>query len=160
MKSLKKKLSRRDSLRFPSVVCICLLLAACSNEQKFEVLSGDSARLLSDERILMINYWATWCLPCIEEMPELAEFRYKHNEKVEIYAVNYDNPDLAQLAKDINKLGVEIPSLLEDPYQLLGYQRPIVLPTTVVLHKGEVKEVLVGPQTSEKLEEVLDKWVM
>lgn len=133
-------------------------LWSCSSERSFEVLTGEAADLRSDSRLIMINYWATWCLPCLEEMPELAEFRNEHLDIVEVYAVNYDNPDAEELRGQIEEIGVEIPALVEDPSVEFGYARPDVLPGTVVMDRGEVKEMLYGPQTKETLEAVLEKW--
>ncbi|MEQ8961708.1 MAG: TlpA disulfide reductase family protein, partial [Coleofasciculus sp. C2-GNP5-27] len=96
-------------------------LWSCSSERNFEVLTGEAADLRSDSRLIMINYWATWCLPCLEEMPELAEFRNEHRDIVEVYAVNYDNPDAEELRKQIEEIGVEIPALVEDPSIEFGY---------------------------------------
>ncbi len=134
------------------------VLWSCSSERKFEVLSGEAASLSEEDRLIMINYWATWCLPCLEEMPELAEFREEHQAIVEVYAVNYDNPTDDELRQQIEEIGVEIPALVEDPSIEFGYARPEVLPGTVVLEQGEFKEMLYGPQTKESLEAVLTKW--
>ena len=145
---------------------LVLLPMACSSESglddahpdSFELLDAAPAKLLTDTRLQFINYWATWCLPCLEEMPELAAFRNDHKESVEVYAVNYDGLEIDQLRKEIVELGVKIPALVQDPNELLGYARPSVLPTTVVVLAGQVKEVLLGPQTEESLEIVLAKW--
>jgi thiol-disulfide isomerase/thioredoxin len=145
-------------IRLGVILGIFWTLASCSSEKQFDVISGDAASLRSDSRLIMINYWATWCLPCLEEMPELAEFRNEYQDVVEVYAVNYDNPGEEELRKQIEEIGVEIPALIEDPSVEFGYPRPDVLPGTVILDRGEVKETLYGPQTKETLEAVLEKW--
>ena len=155
-----------------SLMAVSLWLTACSNESgsnigegsgsinaaDFALLDQDSVNLLADRRLQLINYWASWCLPCIEEMPELADFRNRYQRRVEVYAVNYDGLSVDQLRQEVETLGVEIPALLQDPNKRLGYERPTVLPTTVILLEGQVKEVLVGPQTRETLQVVLQKW--
>jgi thiol-disulfide isomerase/thioredoxin len=145
-------------IRLGVILGIFWALASCSSEKQFDVISGDTASIRSDSRLIMINYWATWCLPCLEEMPELAEFRNEYQDVVEVYAVNYDNPGEEELRKQIEEIGVEIPALIEDPSVEFGYPRPDVLPGTVILDRGEVKETLYGPQTKETLEAVLEKW--
>lgn len=124
----------------------------------FRLLDAEAVDLLADERLQIINYWASWCLPCLEEMPELAAFREEHLESVEVYAVNYDRLDEDKLREEVADLGVEVPALIEDPNERLGYERPSVLPTTIVMLKGEIKEVMVGPQTRKSLKAVLDNW--
>lgn len=128
-----------------------LFLGACSQDQKFAILDGEPVAILSDKRTVFINYWAVWCAPCLEEMPILAAFREQHSDIAEVYAVNYDNPTSEQLREDVSKLNVRLPSLLEDPAQALGAERPQVLPTTLVVKDGLIVQVLIGPQTTESL---------
>ncbi len=153
--------SERHTLKyrtfFQAGLC-ALALAGCSNEARFGVVLGDPADILNEKRLVLINYWATWCVPCIEEMPELARFRERNHDSVEIYAVNFDNPEIEELRRQIQKFGVGIPSLMNDPSRVLGYSRPNVLPTTVVVREGEVVDVLVGQQTYETLEQIQAKW--
>jgi len=106
----------------------------------------------------ILNYWAVWCIPCIEEMPELAEFNELYKDQVAVYGVNYDRPSEEELRQAVEELNVGIPVLLEDPNEILGFQRPEVLPTTIVLVSGEIKEVVVGPQTKNSLEALLNRW--
>ncbi len=108
-------------IRLGVILGIFWALASCSSEKQFDVISGDTASIRSDSRLIMINYWATWCLPCLEEMPELAEFRNEYQDVVEVYAVNYDNPGEEELRKQIEEIGVEIPALIEDPSVEFGY---------------------------------------
>ena len=147
------------TLRIPMLFITCLILSCSADEPKFEVLDQSPVSLTSDDRVIFINYWAVWCIPCLEEMPALAAFRQDNQEQVEVYAVNYDNPELAQLRTSVDELGVKIPSLLNDPYEILGYPRPLVLPSTIVMRSGEVLEILRGAQDRESLQQVLGRWL-
>jgi thiol-disulfide isomerase/thioredoxin len=98
---------------------------------------------------LVINYWAGWCAPCREEIPELNELHHARAEHgLVILGVNYDQLTDAPLNKDITALGIEFPVLVEDPQLRYGYDRAEILPMTVIINpQGGVHEVLVGPQT-------------
>lgn len=148
---------------FLPLLSLCLLSCSDSqapvdgtkNDEMFSVLDSDSVSLNRDDKFIYINYWAVWCAPCLEEMPYLAEFNSENQDRVEVYAVNYDRPNIEQLRADVEKLEVQIPSLLKDPREYLGADRPIALPTTLILLSGKVIDVLLGPQTLESLEESL-----
>ncbi len=38
---------------------------------------------------MILNFWATWCGPCQQEMPDMEAFYKKHKDNVEILAINY-----------------------------------------------------------------------
>ncbi|MAT93860.1 MAG: thioredoxin [Halioglobus sp.] len=103
-----------------------------------------------------INYWAPWCKPCIEEIPELNAL---HNGRadVTVLGVNFDGTSGAELAEQERTLGVGFPTLAQDPAAELGVPRPVVLPTTLLVDPdGVVVDKLVGPQTLESLEAAID----
>ena len=45
----------------------------------------------SEKKILLLNFWATWCAPCIKEIPELLELKKKFKNDVEIYFLSVDS---------------------------------------------------------------------
>lgn len=101
---------------------------------------------------LLINYWAEWCKPCIEEMPELYRFQQEHRDRVLLLTVNYDGVLGPSLQQQIDKLHIKLPVLLNDPAPLLGFRRPDALPTTYVLDpEGVLQHTLQGPQTMATL---------
>ena len=44
-------------------------------------------------RVLLINIWATWCVPCKEEFPDLINFTEKYGEQIELIGIRIDYPD-------------------------------------------------------------------
>ena len=105
----------------------------------------------------LINYWAVWCKPCIEEIPELNELARKHGDLVRVTGVNFDGMTGEELAAEAEKLGVEFELLETDPASALGYNRPRALPTTVLINPaGEITHILEGPQTSDSLYQAMN----
>lgn len=95
---------------------------------------------------LVINYWAIWCKPCIQEIPELNALDQLPG--VAVLGVNFDGTSGTELAQQIEKLGINFTVLGTDPAAQLGVPRPVVLPTSLVLDTGgELRDTLVGPQT-------------
>lgn len=100
---------------------------------------------------LLVNYWAQWCKPCIEEIPELNRI-HAELENVAVVGVNYDNAQGDELAAQLEQLGVAFDTLSADPAAQVGTQRPQVLPTTLVLNpEGKLVKTLLGPQTFASL---------
>lgn len=59
-------------------------------ELKLRDLQGNAVNIngTQDQRIYVLNFWATWCPPCQGEMPELNEFAQENQDKIAFYAVN------------------------------------------------------------------------
>jgi len=106
---------------------------------------------------LVINYWAEWCAPCRVEIPELNRLhRAGADAGVVVLGVNFDGVEGAELTRLIEQFSIEFPLLLADPGARWGQTRPPILPTTLVIDpEGELRELLVGPQTYESLAEAV-----
>ncbi|MBN7798481.1 TlpA family protein disulfide reductase [Parahaliea mediterranea] len=123
------------------------LLAACGeapapgNHPTLESLRG---------QWVVVNYWAKWCKPCIEEIPELNRLDREHDD-IAVLGVNYDGLTGEALTAQVQELGVDFPTVA-DPAAQLGSPRPTVLPTSLILDpKGQLVDTLVGPQTADTL---------
>jgi thiol-disulfide isomerase/thioredoxin len=134
------------------ILLLSALLLACSPISEPPLPADIQAAPLSDGRWLFINYWAIWCHPCREEIPELNAFAAAHAGEAIVYGVNYDEVDNDTLLVQADALAIEFPLLAADPAQALAYARPMVLPTTMVISPdGEVWARLLGPQTVDSL---------
>ena len=103
------------------------------------------------------NYWAEWCRPCRIEIPELNHFAQQYPDNVRVLSVNFDGVVGESLSKQVQALGIEFDTLLQDPRVDLAVPASNGLPETIVLNrKGEVQQVLFGPQTLQSLEAILD----
>jgi thiol-disulfide isomerase/thioredoxin len=75
----------------------------------FENASGQSIPLAKyREKPLVINFWATWCPPCVEEMPELSEWNRKVQDKVAIVGIGIDSPSNIREFAVKNKISYEL----------------------------------------------------
>jgi thiol-disulfide isomerase/thioredoxin len=151
---------------FALVTLIITGITACNEDQTpsnsaidFTVTSSKGERFdlkNSDHEWILINYWAEWCKPCIEEIPELNALHQESN--ILVIGINFDKLKGEKLEEQINKLKVEFPVALNDLSQIYGYPYPSVLPTTVVLNKNrQVSEILIGPQTKEDILKIIAK---
>jgi thiol-disulfide isomerase/thioredoxin len=118
-------------------------------------LDGREHRL-SDYRgkWVLVNYWATWCPPCLEEIPELEIFHSRHqDEDAVVLGVNMEEIGVEELRKFVDDQFVSYPILRMAPSGRTELGRILGLPTSfLVSPEGEVVAVQVGPVTAEALE--------
>ncbi len=139
-----------------SILLACLSLVGCSSEPSFRVADGSSIRFsdLHGEWVVL-NYWAEWCAPCREEIPELNELRQQGSQRgveIRVLGVNYDGLEGSDLNAVMQRMEIQFPVLVDDPRENFRIGRAEVLPMTVVIDpKGTVQAVLAGPQTAESL---------
>jgi peroxiredoxin len=102
-------------------------------------LDGENLRL-SEYRgeVVMINFWATWCGPCRQEMPLLDEL-YNRYERVgfQLLGVNIDDDPRRAMAM-AEELGISFPVLFDDRKQVSELYRVEAMPVTVILDREGV----------------------
>ncbi len=130
------------------------LLAACA-EPEIRYADGEGGEFADWEgNWVFVNYWAEWCAPCREEIPELNEFHAADNGAM-VIGVNYDGIRDEALLDLMREMDVRFPVLNDCPSTALRYSRPDRLPTTFVFNpEGELVRTLIGPQSEDDLAEV------
>jgi thiol-disulfide isomerase/thioredoxin len=132
------------------LICLAVMLAVLACAEQEATVPVPHLEELRGQWVV-INYWAQWCKPCIEEIPQLNALDAQYTQ-VTVLGVNYDGASRAELEQQRQKLGVAFASLEADPAVRLGTTRPVVLPTTLILDPaGQLVATLIGPQTLESL---------
>ncbi len=116
-------------------------------ELKASDLKG-APRTLADYRgkVVLLNFWATWCPPCQREMPSLERLRTKMaGRPLEIVAISSaETPD--EVNAYLSKMKLGFPVLLDTDSSNTRRWKVFALPTTFVLDaEGRVRHVLTGP---------------
>jgi len=142
----------------PMRLAVCLMLAgllsACSQSEFVDAEGNDIDWQDYKGQWLVVNFWAEWCAPCLEEIPELNRLHSKAGQRV--LGVNFDHPELAELQRQINTLAVKFPVVYTEQGQRLQKLMPQVLPTSYVFdQRGILQHTLVGPQTLASIEALM-----
>lgn len=109
---------------------------------------------------VVVNYWATWCPPCIVEMPELQSFHDDHAGKdALVLGINTELIGKQQLAEFLEDYFITYPVFISKPIQQSELGLIPGLPTTfLVAPSGEVVARQVGPVTREMIEQFIQNW--
>jgi len=109
---------------------------------------------------LVVNYWATWCPPCIVEMPELQSFHDEHADRdAMVLGINAELISQNRLQTFLEDYFISYPIFISKPGQQSELGLIPGLPTTfLVTPQGKVVAREIGPVTQEMLEQFIQNW--
>jgi thiol-disulfide isomerase/thioredoxin len=109
---------------------------------------------------LVVNYWATWCPPCIVEMPELQSFHDEHADKdAMVIGINAELISRNRLQTFLEDYFISYPIFISKPGQQSELGLIPGLPTTfMVTPQGKVVARQVGTVTQDMLEQFIQNW--
>lgn len=106
---------------------------------------------------LVLNYWATWCAPCRDEMPELVRFQNEH-DNVQILGIAYEDAEIHKLKSFAADFNINYPLLTIDVYNppKFAEEGGLGLPTTIVYNpEGMRHKKHMGPIDADGLAEMI-----
>lgn len=151
------------------LLCSTNLLASAVNF-KLPDLDGQFVQLANYRgKWVLVNFWASWCGPCIKELPDLAKFQAKHPDKVQVIGLNFEETTPSETkaflttlpttdfphVKDDGK-GLNMDFFVDKNGNTLSLQG---LPSTFFINpQGELFDHHVGPLSAGDLERKLQQW--
>ncbi len=108
----------------------------------------------------VVNYWATWCPPCREEMPELQAFHDDH-EKTDGVVLGFNTEVIGEddIQEFLDDYFVTYPNFRVGPVSDTEFGKVPGLPTTFLISpKGKVEARQIGGVTKEMIERFMKKW--
>jgi thiol-disulfide isomerase/thioredoxin len=126
--------------------------------QQLELKDTEGRALrLSDYKgkVVLLNFWATWCAPCRAEMPDLIKWQREYRRHgLQIIGVTYPPEDPAEVRKLIKSVNVNYPIALGEKQTKAIFDEGETIPISVVIDKsGMVREVIKGIIFPEEFEQ-------
>ena len=133
-------------------------LPAGSMAAPFELATLDGKVVKSSElagKVVLVNFWATWCGPCKEEMPSLARLQKQLDPAQFTLLTVTTDPQRQGIAHFLSQMGVSLPVLFDEDQDVSRSFMVRGLPTTIMIARdGTLVGRAVGPRVWDSLEAV------
>ena len=110
-------------------------------------------------KYLVINFWATWCSPCLKEIPAFVEFYKENSEHVEILGLDFEPVNIELINEFVERFSINYPLILythinDSEYTKFG--EIVGMPTTLIYSPdGELLQTFMGEITIEDLKKYI-----
>jgi len=106
---------------------------------------------------VIVNYWATWCAPCLKELPDLSAYVSAHKDKVSAVGLAFEDTDKEDIVKFLKTHALSYPvaqvDVMDPPKD---FDTPKGLPNTyLIAPDGHVAKAFLGPITSKEIDAVI-----
>jgi peroxiredoxin len=103
-------------------------------------------------KVVLVNFWATWCAPCRTEMPEIEQVYREHRARgFEVVAIDVQEGP-AEVQGFMSELGLTFPALLDRDGSASRAYRARALPSSFLVDRqGVVRYLKIGPLTTDSL---------
>jgi len=122
----------------------------------FTLTDLDGRQLSSSDwkgKVVLVNFWATWCPPCRAEIPDLIALQKKYPDKLVVVGISEDDGPVGEVKKFVAEHKMTYPVAMETPALTKIFRGIVALPTTFVIDPdGKLQQKHVGQLNAELTE--------
>lgn len=104
-------------------------------------------------RWVVVNFWASWCTPCLMEMPELQAFYNTSHDHAVVIGVNFEELEFAKIRQFAKDLSITFPIVLSGGQPVSGFDLKGLPTTFLVSPKGELADTHLGTVNAAMLKQ-------
>jgi thiol-disulfide isomerase/thioredoxin len=160
----RKNQSQRYGIRIIAFVVLSLVVSfpACKKDSVDETSMESLAELPTKHPIVVVNFWATWCPPCLIEIPHLNRL-HKQRPDVHIYGISTDDPALGrEVFKVVQRYKMRYPVYMKERSKKEEsssewYKTVDMIPVTYIFKDGKLHNTILGGiEKAEGLTDAID----
>ncbi|RMG79300.1 MAG: TlpA family protein disulfide reductase, partial [Bacteroidetes bacterium] len=111
-------------------------------------------------KVVLINFWATWCPPCRNEIPDLIKFRNENRKKFEIIGIALDREGPEIVKKFAREIGINYPVIMGTPEIVSSYGGIQAIPTSFLVDKeGDLVKKIVGFRNYKQFKQMINPFL-
>ena len=146
---------------------VALLFIACEEKKPItgkvptvalKSYSGETYTVAGDDKeVTLLVFWATWCQPCLMEMPSLVKLHDKYRDrKFRVVSINVDDPEGQKVKSIARNFGINYPVLIGNEEVMKQFGGVTALPTSFLIGRdGRIREKLQGLYPEEHLDQLV-----
>ena len=102
---------------------------------------------------VFLNFWGTWCAPCVKEMPAMdRQYQEFEEQGVQVLAVNIAQSDF-EVQSFVDRFGLSFPVVIDKSRSVMNAYNIRPLPTTILVNpEGEIERIVTGEMTEEDIQ--------
>ena len=148
----KKSYNLEENIKIPDFICETNFDFQQNNENNKDILTFS---LYKSPKPVFINFWATWCGPCVGEMPDLQKLFNKYNKTIDFIFINC-GANKEELYDFLKKNNYNLPLGFDEKNELAYSFNVKAIPMTILVNKDKIiKNIIIGARSEDQYEELI-----